>query len=277
MIKRSEILRATFRAVYSTALLLLLFLGVSLLLKFTFNSLFDSESKNGWLKIGLDLTSVLVLLFVFKIPKKLKTSLKLPDSKSLYLFLYSALIVLVSFAFLHTQYHWDLKYFRMDLIPILASLTFLLLNVIKEELIFRYLFLEYLARKKINSFISLIFSSFLFSFIHLFNSNVNFLALVNTFFGGLILGFIYLEKRNIWHPIAFHLGWNFTQHLIFANFSEIDAVTQPLLFHISDQKGKPVTNFSIEESLVCLLILLLFISYYIWKRFRKTIIQAEVT
>ncbi|KAA3622476.1 MAG: CPBP family intramembrane metalloprotease [Bacteroidetes bacterium] len=95
----------------------------------------------------------------------------------------------------------------------LNSFATIILFPIAEELFFRDFLLEGLKRKYSIIF-SLFFSSLLFSIMHfpyaeiIFDLQYSFNQLYITFFGGLILGLVYLKSKSVGPPIVMHIFWN---------------------------------------------------------------------
>lgn len=66
-----------------------------------------------------------------------------------------------------------------------------------------------------NKWIVLIVSALIFSLLHGGNPNVSLLALLNIFLVGLLFGYMYLKRENIWMPIGYHIMWNYFQGYVF--------------------------------------------------------------
>jgi uncharacterized protein len=58
-----------------------------------------------------------------------------------------------------------------------------------------------------------------FAFMHSSNPNVSWFGLANTAGFGILFGYAFLRSRDLWLPIGFHFGWNFTLPLFGANLS----------------------------------------------------------
>ena len=90
-----------------------------------------------------------------------------------------------------------------DIDPTELILTVAVIGPICEEIIFRGVILERLL-KKYNPNKAILFSSMIFSIIHLQP-----LQVISTFFIGLILGWIYLKTQSLWVCIGIHIINNF--------------------------------------------------------------------
>ena len=83
----------------------------------------------------------------------------------------------------------------------------LIFGAFGEEMLFRGYGFQALVKGS-GDFSALLPSSLVFSLMHASNQNVSWLGLINTFGFGLVLGYAYLRSRDLWLPIAIHLGWN---------------------------------------------------------------------
>ena len=98
----------------------------------------------------------------------------------------------------------------------LVALLTLVLVGWSEELLSRGYQLQTL-ESGLNTFWAVLFSSAIFSFLHLTNPNVDSIAFVASglFLAGIFLAFGYLRTRQLWLPIGLHIGWNFFQGVVF--------------------------------------------------------------
>ena len=90
---------------------------------------------------------------------------------------------------------------------ILLFLLFIAVSIAEETYVRGYVLKNLL--QSFNPIISLIISSAIFSLLHFFNPNVNYIALTELFIAGILLGISYVYTKNLWFPIALHLSWNF--------------------------------------------------------------------
>ena len=74
-------------------------------------------------------------------------------------------------------------------------ILFIGVSVLEETFVRGYVLKNLL--KSFNPIVSLVVSSALFSLLHFFNPNVNYLALVELFIGGIALGISYIYTRNL--------------------------------------------------------------------------------
>lgn len=62
-----------------------------------------------------------------------------------------------------------------------------------------------------NKYIVLGVSAAIFAEMHLGNSGISFLALINLFLVGILFGYMFMKSGNVWMPIGFHITWNYFQ------------------------------------------------------------------
>lgn len=84
-----------------------------------------------------------------------------------------------------------------------------------EEALCRGYMLVSVARKKKQVWLGIIVSSALFAALHLLNSGISALALVNLALFGVFAGVYFVKRGNIWGIAAVHSMWNFAQGNIF--------------------------------------------------------------
>lgn len=82
----------------------------------------------------------------------------------------------------------------------------------KEEVLVRGYFLKNLMYS-FGKPIALVVSAILFSIMHGQNPAFDYLAFINLFLAGVMLGLPYIFNKNLWFPIALHFSWNFFQSL----------------------------------------------------------------
>lgn len=108
----------------------------------------------------------------------------------------------------------------INTLSFMISIFDLILSVIIEELIFRFIFLNVLINDyKMKDYKAIILSSLFFSLIHLFNIFTNDFVNVFAQIGyclvlGLITGCFYLLSGKKWVPIAIHLIFNLLNQII---------------------------------------------------------------
>ena len=91
--------------------------------------------------------------------------------------------------------------------------------------------------------------------------NINFLATLNLFLAGIVLGIYYIHKSNLWLPIGMHLTWNFFQGPVFG--FEVSGIEAESIINQSVSGSDLLTGgaFGFEGSLLCTFAIVLMILY----------------
>lgn len=79
-----------------------------------------------------------------------------------------------------------------------------------EELMCRGYILNNLL-KSMNKFAALALSSLFFALLHLWNSHLSWIGMLNLFLAGMLLGSTYIYTRNLWTAFSLHFFWNYFQ------------------------------------------------------------------
>ena len=132
----------------------------------------------------------------------------------LYGFVGSFVIMGTGFLILFLKGNIEVTAINPNFVSLLYWATTLLFAAALEELTFRGYMLSNLTAS-MNKYIALGITSVLFGLGHAAGQNVSVIGMVNCVLLGVLVGLYYIHKRNLWMPIAFHLGWNFFQGTIF--------------------------------------------------------------
>ena len=170
---------------------------------------------------------------------------------------YTILILLGEIKFI--GFNYDLKNI------ILLFLLFIAVSIAEETYVRGYVLKNLL--QSFNPIISLIISSAIFSLLHLFNPNVNYIALTELFIAGILLGISYVYTKNLWFPIALHLSWNFFQVMFGFNVSGMDTYSL-IEFEIIENNNINGGDFGFEGSYFSILFSLIMM-YFLWKYYKK--------
>jgi hypothetical protein len=170
---------------------------------------------------------------------------------------YSTLIFLGEIKFV--SFNYDLKSIM------LLFLLFIGVSVVEETYVRGYVLKNLL--KSFNPVVSLIISSAIFSLLHFFNPNVNYIALTELFIAGILLGISYVYTKNLWFPIALHLSWNFFQVMFGFNVSGMDTYSL-IEFEILENNNINGGDFGFEGSYLSILFSLIMI-YFLWRYYKK--------
>tara|TARA_B100001939_G_scaffold148216_1_gene128289 strand:- start:2227 stop:3105 length:879 start_codon:yes stop_codon:yes gene_type:complete len=170
---------------------------------------------------------------------------------------YTILILLGEIKFI--GFNYDLKNI------ILLFLLFIAVSIGEETYVRGYVLKNLL--QSFNPIISLIISSAIFSLLHFFNPNVNYIALTELFIAGILLGISYVYTKNLWFPIALHLSWNFFQVMFGFNVSGMDTYSL-IEFEIIENNNLNGGDFGFEGSYLSILFSLIMM-YFLWKYYKK--------
>ena len=170
---------------------------------------------------------------------------------------YTILILLGEIKFV--SFNYDLKSI------VLLFLLFIVVSVVEETYVRGYVLKNLL--KSFYPITSLIISSAIFSLLHFFNPNVNYIALTELFIAGILLGISYVYTKNLWFPIALHLSWNFFQVMFGFNVSGMDTYSL-IEFEIIENNNINGGDFGFEGSYLSILFSLIMM-YFLWKYYKK--------
>ena len=170
---------------------------------------------------------------------------------------YTILILLGEIKFI--EFNYDLKNI------ILLFLLFIAVSIAEETYVRGYVLKNLL--QSFNPIISLIISSAIFSLLHFFNPNVNYIALTELFIAGILLGISYVYTKNLWFPIALHLSWNFFQVMFGFNVSGMDTYSL-IEFEIIENNNINGGDFGFEGSYLSILFSLIMMNF-LWKYYKK--------
>lgn len=102
---------------------------------------------------------------------------------------------------------------QFEYIDFTRLLFSIFLSAFIEEIICRY----FIQGKLFNVFkkptLSIIITSIIFSLLHFPKPEINFIALISYFIGGIMYGYTYYYFKNLIFPIILHFSWNFSQIL----------------------------------------------------------------
>ena len=133
--------------------------------------------------------------------------------------------------------------------PFVETLTVFIPSVLHEELVFRGYPYQLLRRWK--RWFAIAASSLVFAALHVGNSDVTPLALLNIFLGGVLLALAYEQRRRLWIPIGLHFAWNMMSGPILGY--EVSGFTARESLLVTVVTGPPLLTgggFGIEGSVV---------------------------
>ncbi|MGE5105979.1 MAG: lysostaphin resistance A-like protein [Sphingobacteriales bacterium] len=156
------------------------------------------------------------------------------------------------------------------------ALGLLILVAVAEELVFRGYILNNLMQST-NKYAALMISSLIFALAHGANPNFSWLALVNIFLAGLLLGINYIYTQNLWYAVIFHFSWNFFQGPILGY--EVSGTNLPGIFQMDLTGNDLITGgkFGFEGSIIASVVMIIFIVVlFIAYNKKNTALSAEV-
>lgn len=149
----------------------------------------------------------------------------------------------------------------------LNGLFLMIAIAVGEEIIFRGYILNNLMQS-LNRWLALAISAALFALMHSNNPNVDVIAMINLFIGGLLLGINFVFTRNLWFSIFMHTSWNFFQGPVLG-FPVSGVQLQSVIDH--ELKGNPFLtggSFGLEASIVTgILMFIAIIALYLAYRY----------
>lgn len=118
---------------------------------------------------------------------------------------------IINFDYVFFDKELPTEFYRYSTIELIANLiNVVLLASIFEEILFRKIIIDFFLKK--NKIIEgVVFSSLLFSLIHInfYRFEFSLSSIATSFIFGLILGYIYTRTRNVLYPIIAHITANF--------------------------------------------------------------------
>lgn len=157
------------------------------------------------------------------------------------------------------------------------SFGIMVMVAVVEELVFRGYILNNLMQS-VNRYAALLISSILFALAHATNPNFNWLAFVNIFLAGIILGINYIYTQNLWYAVLFHFAWNFLQGPVIGY--EVSGLDFQSIFQLELTGNEIITGgkFGFEGSIVAslLIITVTLIQAYVYeKKLKAAAIQSS--
>lgn len=133
-----------------------------------------------------------------------------------------------------------------------------------EEVIIRGFALQAIS-KRYNVITGVIISSILFSSLHIFNSGINLLSIINLFLFGIFAAIFTLYFESLWGICALHSAWNFAQGNIFGYLVSGNNAPGPKFLEISYSVHDIINggNFGPEGGIITSIILTISIITFI--------------
>ncbi|MDD3037962.1 CPBP family intramembrane glutamic endopeptidase [Bacteroides sp.] len=225
------------------------------------------------------LSSVIILLYFERRPfSDLGLSLKGHMEGIWYGALLAVVLYMIGFGLSFAFGLVEVTGFQFDLLTLVWTFCFFLLVALTEEIMMRGYILGRLMYTKLNKFLSLLISSLVFAFMHLFNPNIAFLPMLNLVLAGMLLGATFLYTRNLCFPLSLHLFWNWIQGPVLGyEVSGNNFGTSMLTLHLPEENVLNGGAFGFEGSLICTVLMIVFTILIIWWGEKREAISLAVS
>jgi hypothetical protein len=146
------------------------------------------------------------------------------------------------------------------------GLLLYLIIAFNEELLFRgYMFQKLM--EGTNKIVSIIFLSIIFSGLHLFNPEINVIAIINIMIASIWFSLAFITTLSLWMPISMHFIWNYFEGVIYS-FPVSGIVNNPSFFYL-DQFGPDWLtggNFGPEGGIITTFVLAGGCTYFLFNK-----------
>lgn len=144
----------------------------------------------------------------------------------------------------------DFSYSYIDFKMLALSFLLFIVVALNEEIMVRGYILNNLLSVT-NKYLALFISALLFTAMHGFNSGLSWIAIINLFLAGIILGSTYIFTKNLWFPISLHLFWNFLQGPVLGYNVSGQKIESVFTVQLHGNQMLNGGEFGFEGSLVC--------------------------
>ena len=171
--------------------------------------------------------------------------------------------LVVSIGYLTGQYKFNGFGSSSIFIIILFFIGFII-QAMHEEVVLRGWMFVSISRKN-SMYVAMFVSSIVFVLIHMANSGIDLLSLVNIFLVALVFCVMFLRYDNIWFCGAAHTMWNFAESCLFG-FAVSGKTAYPTILSFS-QKNFSILgggSFGPESSLITTVVLILSLAFFVF-------------
>jgi len=112
------------------------------------------------------------------------------------------------------SFTWNVQSPESEIFGTLLALSIFILVGWNEELLSRGYHLQAITSGT-NLPAGVLISSVIFGVLHLFNPNATLISSIGIFLAGLFLSIGYIRTRQLWLSIGLHIGWNFSEGVLF--------------------------------------------------------------
>lgn len=162
----------------------------------------------------------------------------------------------------------------LNIFAITTSLVLFAIVAVNEEVMARGYLLRVIM-ESCGKYYALAISALIFALLHGMNPNLSWIAMLNLFLAGCLLGLYYIHFKNLWFSIGLHFTWNYFQGPIWG--SNVSGTANESLFTQQLSGNEIITGgaFGFEASLVCtVLILFALVAVELWARRANLTISA---
>ncbi len=167
--------------------------------------------------------------------------------------------------------HGDLDFSvgRFEPFYLLAAFLCVMVQSGAEEILTRGYILGAL-RERYGVWIAVAVNSLFFGSLHLFNTGITVLSMLNIILIGVALSFAVCFRGSLWMAIAVHTMWNFTQNFLFG-LPNSGIVSRGSFLHLEAAGNSAFYDavFGIEGTITAVLVELL-LCLFLWLRWKKT-------
>ena len=149
----------------------------------------------------------------------------------------------------------DFSVGRFEFLYLLAAFAMVAIQSGAEELLTRGYIFGALS-KRYNVWVALACNALLFGALHLLNTGVTVLSIVNIVVYGVLLSLVMIYHGSLWFCIAMHTAWNFTQNFLFG-LPNSGLVSQQSFLHLEAARGDVLYSalFGVEGGIVCTVVI----------------------
>ncbi len=188
--------------------------------------------------------------------------------------LFGAFLISACILVLTVSDHIEIVYQGFQLEMLYYVFIFLIVAISEEAMVRGFILHNLYIRT--NKSMAIIISSLIFSLMHIFNSSIDLISVINLFLVGVLFALLYLKNMNLSIPIGLHFSWNFLQGPVFG-FS-VSGISTPGIFKVQNISGTQFSfeGFGLEGSIILTAIFSIIISFFILTYFITPWLQPGI-
>ncbi|MDR0695038.1 MAG: CPBP family intramembrane metalloprotease [Prevotellaceae bacterium] len=181
-----------------------------------------------------------------------------------------AIIMSLGFYILWASGEINITNIDFDSYKLLLSIVLFACISFNEEILLRGYILNNFSRS-MNKYWALLCSSLVFSVLHVFNPDFDWMGFSSILLSGLLLGTSYIYTKNLWFPVALHFSWNFFQGTVFG--FHVSGNSTYAIIHQQHKENNLLNGgeFGFEGSILSLLFIVAAILLVGWRFSKKQI------